>query len=278
MQGHPPTSFLSSLATTFAWKVLSVDEECNFSLTCSYYIAAATIFSPAMPTIHHHIELILIWLCCSLLATQEWCSWQGLDSCLPVISMIITITITITTINITIMIIILPAAPQQWRPAKDLAPSPESFLPLAPLTSLAIIIVYFTCREGQHFDMIMRRRTLVERGMKGLMMMDNWRNLIKFYTHCMSPSRWRRVWSSCWEKMISCTDWNLVFNILFRADSIWVGYWCVSSDIPRHLCFGSIQLSGFEEPRTPPMPYKNPSALETSGTFDTMRGLHPSVF
>ena len=26
------------------------------------------------------------------------------------------------------------------------------------------------------------------------------------------------------------------------------------------------------------MPYKNPSALETSGTFDTMRGLHPSVF
>ena len=25
------------------------------------------------------------------------------------------------------------------------------------------------------------------------------------------------------------------------------------------------------------MPYKNPSALETSGTFDTMRGLHPSV-
>ena len=26
------------------------------------------------------------------------------------------------------------------------------------------------------------------------------------------------------------------------------------------------------------MPYKNPSVLETSGTFDTMRGLHPSVF
>ena len=34
--------------------------------------------------------------------------------------------------------------------------------------------------------------------------------------------------------------------------------------------------------RTPPMPYKNPAALnfrlKTSGTFDTMRGLHPSVF
>ena len=26
------------------------------------------------------------------------------------------------------------------------------------------------------------------------------------------------------------------------------------------------------------MPYKNPAALKTSGTFDTMRGQHPSVF
>ena len=26
------------------------------------------------------------------------------------------------------------------------------------------------------------------------------------------------------------------------------------------------------------MPYKNPAALKTSGTFDTMRGLHLSVF
>ena len=54
--------------------------------------------------------------------------------------------------------------------------------------------------------------------------------------------------------------------------------WHVSSDTPRHLCFGPTQLSGFEQPRTPPMPYKNLAALKTSGTFDTMRGLHPSVF
>ena len=77
------------------------------------------------------------------------------------------------------------------------------------------------------------------------------------------------IWIQCW------LSWNISMEIL--APQPCFSRWHVSSHIPRNFCFSPIQHSGLEEPRTPPMPYKNPSAQETSGTFDTIRGLHPSV-